>query len=109
MNKLLHIATDESYLASCDVSDSFYCDICCRRGKGIYGYIGVKCLMCGTCYDCWPPELAIERREYLGFSRKQIAQLYGVKNKTIAGYENYWPSDKYLDWLVKQCKKKSGV
>jgi len=95
---ITHICTNDSLLAG-GVEIKSTCLICRRKTEHKIGYIVAKCLECGNYYDDDCARTVRVRREFLGLSRQEIADIYGVKKSTIVDYEK-WPCEKYWKWIL---------
>jgi len=105
----VHICTSETFMIGAFKIES-YCPVCCKENQKIRcGWIECACGGCGNYFDIESLNRIVEkRRVLLGLSRKQIGEKMGLSVKTIAKYENYWPSKKYWDGtkeLVIKCLK----
>lgn len=101
----VHIATSESLLAGA-ISFLGYCPCCCRENAlQRTGYAGGHCECCGEyyCHDSLNSTVR-SRRKLLGFTRKDMAIVAGVKPQTIRNYENVWPSKRYWELTAELVK-----
>lgn len=96
---MCHICTNDSLLAG-GLEIKSKCLICRKETDHVIGYIFQRCLKCGNDYDDHCGRTVRLRREHLGLSRQEIAEIYGVKKQTIATYEK-WPCEKYWNWILK--------
>jgi len=94
-----HLCTSESLLAGA-MEAEVICLICREKTIHRIGYVASECAGCGNVYthDDYG-RICRMRREYLGLSRQEIADLYGVKKSTITQYEK-WPCRKYWHWIL---------
>ena len=93
-----HICTNDSLLAG-GIDLKTTCLICQNETEHKIGYIVQRCLECGNDYDDHCGRTVRLRREHLGLTRQEIADIYGVKKSTIATYEK-WPCEKYWKWIL---------
>lgn len=93
-----HLCTSESLLAGAIECES-RCLICREKTPHRVGYIFQRCEGCGSVYDEHCGRTVRLRRERLGLSKQEMADLYGVKKQTITQYEN-WPCRKYWHWIL---------
>lgn len=98
-----HICTTESLLAG-GVEIKSKCLICRKVTKHKIGYVVSKCTECGNDYNDHLGNTVRKRREYLGLTKNEIAQLYGVRRSTITRYEQ-WPCEKYWNWILDDRRK----
>jgi len=77
------------------------CPICCKISEKRAGYIGVYCFNCKRILtgDEWSGQIARQRREILGLTKKQIGDKLGLSKHTVHAYEWKKCPEKYLDQL----------
>ena len=83
------------------------CEICGREDIAQkHGWVGTLCTTCGNdwSYD-YPQGIVRRRREYLGFTRSEMARQAGLARGTIKYYEANWPSKRYLDLTLRMVRQ----
>ena len=93
-----HICTRESLMHDA-IELTGYCPVCCNDNQQIMaGWTEYQCAGCGYYFSSDSAnEIVKNRRALLGLSRAEMAQKMRLSRKTIANYENHWPSRKYWD------------
>ncbi len=87
-----HISTVETDLIDAPVVE-IECMICLKQSPHHVGYIGSRCECCNSYYSLDEPGQIFKlRREFLGLTRRQMADLLGLASITITKYENTGPS-----------------
>lgn len=104
----MNICTSEDMVAG-GVELEMTCMRCCVKGKLKAGYIGVVCPNCGYCWtgEEWNGQIARDRREYLGLSRRQVAKILGKSIHTIRAYDWKKCPSEYLWWLQTKLEEKA--
>ena len=97
--------TEALYAGS--VEGSGNCMICGRENVVLkYGYVGTLCTCCGKDWSVdFPSGTVRRRREYLGLTRREMAERVGLAPATIKHYETIWPSKRYFDETLKIVKR----
>jgi hypothetical protein len=96
-----HICTNEDMVAGgLDLGVS-KCPICCQDTTQKAGYIGVYCYGCKRILsgEEWRGDIARQRRELLGMTKRQIGEKIGLSKHTIHAYEWKKCPESYLDKL----------
>ena len=77
------------------------CLICCQETRHKAGYIGVYCFGCRHTIsgEEWAGDIARQRRELLGMTKRQIGEKIGLSKHTIHAYEWKKCPESYLDKL----------
>ena len=100
------ICTSEDMVAGGVELPESKCLICCQESKSKAGYIGIYCYNCKRIVsgEEWAGDIARQRREILGMTRKQIGEQIGKSKHTIHGYEWKKCPKSYLDKLEEMLK-----
>ncbi len=85
------------------------CMICGRENVPLrYGWVGTLCTVCERDWESEDPSGTVRGRlEYLGLTRKEMAQRTGLAQETIKHYETIWPSRRYFDQTLQEVRKGS--
>lgn len=102
------ITTNECLVAGGVVLPLSECVICCKQTKQKAGYVGVYCPNCKRIItgDEWIGNIAKQRRELLGYTKKQIGDIVGLSKHTIHSYEWRKCPKKYIDKLKELLQKR---
>lgn len=94
--QILHISTAETGIAGA-IEHEMWCPVCCRNNQPIRtGYTGSHCGGCGNYFSIDDPCSTVRaRRELLCLSRREMGEKLKLKPRTVANYENDWPSERY--------------
>ena len=102
----VHICTTKSlYAGAIDIKGA--CMVCGREDVHLRcGYVGTLCTVCGYDWESeFPSGTVRQRREYLGLTRREMAERMGLAAATIKNYETIWPSKRYFDETLKIVKR----
>ncbi len=102
----MHICTSETFMIDA-IEIKGYCPVCCKENQSLrIGWIEAHCGGCGNYFSVESQNRTVEkRRKLLVLSRKEMGFKMGLTKRTIANYENVWPSKKY--WIETQNLMKS--
>ena len=107
MSGILHICTTDSLAAGLEDIPPFEC-ILCGQPTMIATWCGPYCRTCGAQVDGGVGySIGIARRK-MGLTRKQWADMMGVKPKTVSVYDHSQPSKRYVDAATKAIKNHFG-
>jgi len=98
--RVIHVATTKSYRAGADPTP-LECAYCGHK-TAFVSYVSLECDTCGA-DSAWENDIAGQLkaiRVKSGISRRDLAQVAGLKTATIRTYECVWPSKAYYNWFL---------
>ena len=105
-----HICIPENLVAGGIELKESECPFCCKKTKQKAGYTGVLCLGCNSILsgDEWRGQIVKRRRELLGLTRPQMANLAGKSKHIIKHYEYVKCPDWYMTKTKELMEKQNG-